>query len=150
DSYWRANLELIGVTPELNLYDSEWPIWTYQEQWPPAKFVFDDDDRRGMAIDSMVSGGCIISGSTVRHSLLFSDVQVNAGSRVHDSVILPSVNIGENCEIRRCVIDRGCQIPDGVRIGVDEEEDARHFFISPGGVRVVTPEMLGQLSRYVR
>ncbi|MFO8151896.1 glucose-1-phosphate adenylyltransferase [Thioalkalivibrio sp.] len=150
DSYWRANLELIGVTPELNLYDSEWPIWTYQEQWPPAKFVFDDDDRRGMAIDSMVSGGCIISGSTVRHSLLFSDVQVNAGSRVHDSVILPSVNVGENCEIRRCVIDRGCQIPDGVRIGVDEEEDARHFFISPGGVRVVTPEMLGQLSRYVR
>ena len=150
DSYWRANLELIGVTPELNLYDSEWPIWTYQEQWPPAKFVFDDDDRRGMAIDSMVSGGCIISGSTVRHSLLFSDVQVNAGSRVHDSVILPSVHVGENCEIRRCVIDRGCEIPDGLRIGVDEEEDARHFFISPGGVRVVTPEMLGQLSRYVR
>ncbi len=150
DSYWRANLELIGVTPELNLYDSEWPIWTYQEQWPPAKFVFDDDDRRGMAIDSMVSGGCIISGSTVRHSLLFSDVQVNAGSRVHDSVILPSVHVGENCEIRRCVIDRGCAIPDGLRIGVDEEEDARHFFISPGGVRVVTPEMLGQLSRYVR
>ncbi|TVP87890.1 MAG: glucose-1-phosphate adenylyltransferase [Thioalkalivibrio sp.] len=150
DSYWQANLELIGVTPELNLYDSEWPIWTYQEQWPPAKFVFDDDDRRGMAIDSMVSGGCIISGSTVRHSLLFSDVQVNAGSRVHDSVILPSVTVGENCEIRRCVIDRGCEIPDGMRIGVDEEEDARHFFISPGGVRVVTPEMLGQLSRYVR
>ena len=150
DSYWQSNLELIGVTPELNLYDSEWPIWTYQEQWPPAKFVFDDDDRRGLAIDSMVSGGCIISGSTVRHSLLFSDVQVNAGSLVQDSVILPSVSIGENCEIRRCVIDKGCQIPDGARIGVDEQEDARHFFISPGGVRVITPEMLGQLSRYVR
>ncbi len=150
DSYWEANLELIGVTPELNLYDSEWPIWTYQEQWPPAKFVFDDDDRRGMAIDSMVSGGCIISGSTVRHSLLFSDVQVDAGSIVQDSVILPSVHIGQNCEVRRCVIDKGCQIPDGMKIGVDEKEDARHFFISPKGVRVVTPEMLGQLSRYVR
>lgn len=150
DSYWEANLELIGVTPELNLYDSEWPIWTYQEQWPPAKFVFDDDDRRGMAIDSMVSGGCIISGSTVRHSLLFSDVQVDAGAVVQDSVILPSVHIGENCEVRRCVIDKGCQIPDGMNIGVDEKEDARHFFISPKGVRVVTPEMLGQLSRYVR
>ena len=150
DSYWEANLELIGVTPELNLYDSEWPIWTYQEQWPPAKFVFDDDDRRGMAIDSMVSGGCIISGSTVRHSLLFSDVQVDAGAVVQDSVILPSVHIGQNCEIRRCVIDKGCQIPDGMNIGIDEKEDARHFFISPKGVRVVTPEMLGQLSRYVR
>lgn len=150
DSYWEANLELIGVTPELNLYDSEWPIWTYQEQWPPAKFVFDDDDRRGMAIDSMVSGGCIISGSTVRHSLLFSDVQVDAGSVVQDSVILPSVHIGQNCEVRRCVIDKGCQIPDGMNIGIDEKEDARHFFISPKGVRVVTPEMLGQLSRYVR
>ena len=150
DSYWKTNLELIGVTPELNLYDSEWPIWTYQEQWPPAKFVFDDDDRRGMAIDSMVSGGCIISGSRVRHSLLFSDVQVNEGSLVQDSVILPSVHVGENCEIRKCVIDKGCQIPDGTRIGVDDQEDARHFYISPGGVRVVTPEMLGQLSRYVR
>ncbi|MFO8005650.1 glucose-1-phosphate adenylyltransferase [Thioalkalivibrio sp.] len=150
DSYWEANLELIGVTPELNLYDSEWPIWTYQEQWPPAKFVFDDDDRRGMAIDSMVSGGCIISGSTVRHSLLFSDVQVDTGAMVQDSVILPSVHIGQNCEVRRCVIDKGCQIPDGMKIGVDEKEDARHFFISPKGVRVVTPEMLGQLSRYVR
>jgi len=150
DSYWEANLELIGVTPELNLYDSEWPIWTYQEQWPPAKFVFEDDDRRGMAIDSMVSGGCIISGSTVRHSLLFSDVQVDAGSVVQDSVILPSVHIGQNCEVRRCVIDKGCQIPDGMKIGVDEKEDSRHFFISPKGVRVITPEMLGQLSRYVR
>ena len=150
DSYWEANLELIGVTPELNLYDSEWPIWTYQEQWPPAKFVFDEDDRRGMAIDSMVSGGCIISGSTVRHSLLFSNVQVDAGALVEDSVILPSVHIGENCEVRRCVIDKGCQIPDGMKIGIDEKEDARHFFISPKGVRVITPEMLGQLSRYVR
>lgn len=150
DSYWQANLELIGVTPELNLYDSEWPIWTYQEQWPPAKFVFDDDDRRGMAVDSMVSGGCVISGGTVRHSLLFSDVQVNTGALVQDSVILPSVNIGRNCRVERCVIDKGCTLPEGMQIGVDAQEDARHFYISPEGVRVVTPEMLGQLSRYVR
>jgi glucose-1-phosphate adenylyltransferase len=150
DSYWRANLELIGVTPELNLYDSEWPIWTYQEQWPPAKFVFDDPDRRGMAVDSMVSGGCIISGSTVRHSLLFSDVQVDAGSTVQDSVVLPSVHVGRNCHIERCVIEKGCEIPDGTEIGLDEQADARNYYISPEGVRVVTPEMLGQVSRYVR
>ncbi|WP_018145877.1 glucose-1-phosphate adenylyltransferase [Thioalkalivibrio sp. AKL6] len=150
DSYWQANLELIGVTPELNLYDSEWPIWTYQEQLPPAKFVFDDEDRRGMAIDSMVSGGCIISGSTVRHSLLFSNVQVNACATVEDSVILPSVTVGENCVIRNAVIDKGCRVPDGTEIGVDDEADARDYFVSPGGVRVVTPEMLGQATHHVR
>lgn len=150
DSYWQANLELIGVTPELNLYDSDWPIWTYQEQWPPAKFVFDDDNRRGMAIDSMVSGGCIISGSIVRHSLLFSNVQVREGAQVEDSVVLPSVQVGENCRIRQCVIEKGCHIPPGTVIGEDDEADAHRFFLSPEGVRVVTPEMLGQLSRYVR
>ncbi|WP_017926255.1 glucose-1-phosphate adenylyltransferase [Thioalkalivibrio sp. HL-Eb18] len=150
DSYWQANLELIGVTPELNLYDSDWPIWTYQEQLPPAKFVFDDDDRRGMAIDSMVSGGCIISGSTIRHSLLFSNVQVNAGSTVEDSVILPSVKVGEDCVIQRAVIDKACKVPDGTRIGVDDEADARDYYISPEGVRVVTPEMLGQATHHVR
>jgi glucose-1-phosphate adenylyltransferase len=146
DSYWQTSMELIGVTPELNLYDSEWPIWTYQEQWPPAKFVFDDDDRRGMAVDSMVSGGCIISGSQVRHSLLFSDVRVEAGSVVQDSVILPSVQIGRECQIQRCVIDNGCRIPDGLRIGIDEQEDARHFHVSSGGVRVVTAQMLEHLA----
>ncbi|ADC72033.1 glucose-1-phosphate adenylyltransferase [Thioalkalivibrio sp. K90mix] len=150
DSYWQANLELIGVTPELNLYDSDWPIWTYQEQLPPAKFVFDDDDRRGMAIDSMVSGGCIISGSTIRHSLLFSNVQVNAGSTVEDSVILPSVKVGEDCVIQKAVIDKACKVPDGTRIGVDDEADARDYYISPEGVRVVTPEMLGQATHHVR
>jgi glucose-1-phosphate adenylyltransferase len=100
DSYWQANMELIGVTPELNLYDSDWPIWTYQEQWPPAKFVFDDDDgRRGMAVDSMVSGAASSRAALVRHSLLFSDVQVDTGSVVHDSVILPSVHVGQDCEV---------------------------------------------------
>ncbi|WP_019591638.1 glucose-1-phosphate adenylyltransferase [Thioalkalivibrio sp. ALE20] len=150
DSYWKANLELIGVTPELNLYDSEWPIWTYQEQLPPAKFVFDDDDRRGMAIDSMVSGGCIISGSRVRHSLLFSSVEVSACGEVENSVILPDVQVGENAVIRNAVIDKACRIPPGTEIGLDDEADARDYYVSPGGVRVVTPEMLGQGRHHVR
>lgn len=150
DSFWSANLELIGITPELNLYDSEWPIWTYQEQLPPAKFVFDDDDRRGMAVDSMVSGGCIISGAIVRHSLLFSNVRVNSYSEVNDSVVLPNVEIGNNCKIKRAVIDKGCMIPDGMEIGVDLAKDRDRFHVSPEGVVLVIPEMLGQELHYVR
>lgn len=150
DSYWEANMELIGVTPELNLYNSDWPIWTYQEQLPPAKFIFDDDDRRGLAIDSMVSGGCIISGAQVRHSLLFSDVCVDAYSTVQDSVILPDVSIGKKCRIKKAIIDKGCRIPDGSVIGFDHGEDAKRFHISEGGVVLVCPEMLGQQLHYVR
>jgi len=150
DSFWRANLELIGVTPELNLYDNKWPIWTYQEQLPPAKFVFDDDDRRGMAVDSMVSGGCIISGALVRHSLLFSNVHVHSFSKVEDSVLLPDVTVGENCSIKRTIIDRGCIIPDGMEIGKDITKDRDRFYVSPNGVILVTPDMLGQEIHYVR
>jgi glucose-1-phosphate adenylyltransferase len=150
DAYWESNLELIGVTPELNLYDMDWPIWTYQEQLPPAKFVFDDEDRRGMAVDSMVSGGCIISGATVRHSLLFSNVVVNSYAEVHESVVLPNVEVGRYSRIRKAVIDKGCRIPEGTVIGEDPAEDARRFHVSPGGVVVVTPEMLGNAARYVR
>jgi glucose-1-phosphate adenylyltransferase len=150
DAYWEANMELIGVTPELNLYDQDWPIWTYQEQWPPAKFVFDDDDRRGMAVDSMVSGGCIISGSLVRHSLLYSNVHVNSFSEITDSVILPYVSIGRHCRLRKVVVEKACDIPDGMVIGEDPVEDARRFEITPGGVVVVTPEMLGQEIHHVR
>lgn len=150
DSYWSANMELIGVTPELNMYDNEWPIWTYQEQLPPAKFVFDDDDRRGKAVDSMVSGGCIISGGAVRHSLLFSNVRVNSYSKVEDSVILPDVTIGERCRITKAVIDKGCIIPDGTIIGENLEQDAKRFHVSEGGVVLVCPEMLGQEIHHVR
>ncbi|RMG29057.1 MAG: glucose-1-phosphate adenylyltransferase [Gammaproteobacteria bacterium] len=150
DAFWAANLELIGVTPELNLYDEQWPIWTYQEQLPPAKFVFDDDDRRGMAVDSMVSGGCIISGALVRHSLLFSNVKVHTHARIEDSVILPDVDIGRNCRIQRAVIDKGCRIPAGMEIGVDPEADAERFHVTEGGVVLVTPEMLGQELHHVR
>jgi len=150
DAYWKANLELIGVTPELNLYDRNWPIWTYQEQLPPAKFVFDDDNRRGVAIDSMVSGGCIISGARVHHSLLFSSVTVDAYSLIEDSVILPNVSIGEHCVIRRAVVDKECIIPAGTQIGVNPEEDKRRFHITAEGIVLVTPDMLGQHVHYVR
>jgi glucose-1-phosphate adenylyltransferase len=150
DSYWEANLELIGVTPVLNLYDNEWPIWTYQEQLPPAKFVFDDEDRRGMAVDAMVSGGCIISGSVVRHSLLFSNVRVNSFSEVTNSVVLPNVDIARNCSIHKAVIDKGCVIPEGTVIGEDPVEDAKRFYVTDKGVTLVTPDMLGMRHRYVR
>ncbi|MDH5376927.1 MAG: glucose-1-phosphate adenylyltransferase, partial [Gammaproteobacteria bacterium] len=150
DSFWEANLELIGVTPELNLYDDDWPIWTYQEQLPPAKFVFDDDDRRGMAVDSMVSGGCIISGAYIRHSLLFSNVTVSEYSEVEDSVILPDVNIGKNCRIRKAVLDKGVCVPDGTNIGINREEDEKRFCVSPNGVVLVTPSMLGEDIHHVR
>ncbi len=144
DAYWKANLELIGVTPDLNLYDNEWPIWTFQEQLPPAKFIFDDDKRRGMAVDSMVSGGCIISGSLVRHSLLFSNVCIDDFSHIENTVVLPDVIIGKHCTIKNAIIDKGCLIPDGTKIGVDKTADRQRFHVSEGGVTLVTPEMMGQ------
>ena len=151
DAFWEANLELIGVTPPLDLYDKAWPMWTYQEQLPPAKFVFDDEDRRGTAVDSMVSGGCIISGAQVKHSLLFSNVRVNSYSTVVDSVILPDVEIGRHCDIRKAIIDCHCHIAEGTSIGVDPAADrARGFHISSGGVVLVTPEMLGQSVNTIR
>ncbi len=151
DAFWEANLELIGVTPPLNLYDENWPIWTYQEQLPPAKFVFDDDDRRGMAVDSMVSGGCVISGSVVRHSLLFSNVRVNSYASVQDSVILPDVQIGRHCRVRNAVIDRFCKIEEGSVIGFDAEADRRAgYYVTARGVTLVSPEMLGQEINFIR
>ena len=150
DAYWEANMDIIRVTPELNLYDDSWPIWTYQEQLPPAKFVFDDEDRRGMAIDSMVSGDCIISGAAVRRSLLFSSVRVEDRSSIEDSVVLPKVRIGRNVVIRRAIIDKRCRIPDGARIGVDREADARRFHVTEKGITLVTPEMLGQQAHRLR
>jgi glucose-1-phosphate adenylyltransferase len=151
DAFWEANLELIGVTPPLNLYDKNWPIWTNQEQLPPAKFVFDDDDRRGMAVDSMVSGGCVISGSQVRHSLLFSNVRVNSFALVEDSVVLPDATIGRYCRIRRAVIDRFCELKEGTVIGYDAEADrAAGFYVTEGGVTLVSPEMLNQQVNHIR
>ncbi len=144
DAYWEANMELTKVVPDLNMYDKDWPIWTYQEQLPPAKFVFDEDERRGKAVDSLVSGGCIISGACVKQSLLFSDVRVNSYSSVESSVILPKVSIGRYATVTRAVIDKGCVIPDGVQIGVNHDEDRKRFYVSEKGITLVTPEMLGQ------
>ena len=149
DAYWSANMELIGVNPDLNLYDKTWPIWTYQAQNPPAKFIFDDQDRRGQALDSMVSGGCIISGATVKHSLVFSDVRVNSYSLVEDSVLLPEAIIGRNCRIKKAIIEKGCHVPEGTIIGEDAAKDKERFHVSSGGVVLVTPEMLGQQRHHI-
>lgn len=144
DAFWEANMELVSVTPELNLYDKEWPIWTYQEQLPPAKFVFNDDHRRGMAVDSMVSGGCLISGAKLEKSLLFSNVRVHSYSELEETVVLPDCDIGESCQIKRAVIDKGCHIPEGTIIGQDPKEDAKRFYVSESGITLVTRGMLGQ------
>ncbi len=145
DSFWTANMELVGTTPALNLYDSDWPLWTYQEQLPPAKFVFDDDERRGAAMDPMVSGGCIISGSEVRRSILFSEVRARSFSKVANSVVLPDVEIGRHAQIQNAIIDRSVVIPEGMRIGMDTEEDlANGFRVTANGIVLVTRGMLGQ------
>jgi len=150
DAYWEANMELTKVVPELNLYDSNWPIWTYQEQLPPAKFVFNNEERCGMAVDSLVSGGCIISGSKVARSVLFSDVRINSYSTIQDAVILPKVDIGRYVTLRRVVVDRGARIPDGTEIGVDPEQDRKRFYVSEKGITLVTADMLGQTLYHVR
>ncbi len=144
DSYWSANMELVAVEPDLNMYDDQWPIWTYQEQLPPAKFVFNQAQKQGIATSSMVSGGCLISGAKIHRSLLFSNVLVQEQSVVEDSVILPDVQIGAHCHIRRALIDRRCKIPPHTVIGADPVQDAQRFFVSENGVVLVTPEMLGQ------
>jgi len=144
DSYWEANMELARVIPDLNMYDKEWPIWTYQEQLPPAKFVFDDDERRGYAVDTLVSGGCIISGAIVRRSLLYSNVKIHSFSNVEDSVLLPNVNIGRNVKIRRAVVDKDCIIPEGMVVGYNSIEDAKRFRVTANGITLITPDMLGQ------
>ena len=142
DAFYEANLELVHVSPELNVYDEEWPIWTYQVQQPPAKFVLDDGDRVGMAVNSLVSGGSIISGAVVRESLLFSQVRVEERSLIEQSVVMPGVHIGRNCVIRRAIIDEHCEIPDGTQIGVNIEEDRQRFDVTPRGVVLVTPEAM--------
>jgi glucose-1-phosphate adenylyltransferase len=147
DAYYEANMELVRVSPELNIYDEQWPIWTYQEQLPPAKFVFDDDERRGCAIDSMVSGGCIISGSRVANSLLFSSVRVHDYSSIERAVILPGVRVGERCVIRNAIIDEDAAIPDGMHIGVDAAADRERFYITENGVTLVTASMLRAAAR---
>ncbi|OGB28369.1 MAG: glucose-1-phosphate adenylyltransferase [Burkholderiales bacterium RIFCSPLOWO2_12_FULL_61_40] len=145
DAYWASNIDLTATTPELDLYDQDWPIWTYQPTSPPAKFVFDDDGRRGMAVDSLVSSGCIISGARVRRSVLFTWAQVHSYSEVEDAVVLPGADIGRHCHLRKVVIDEGCHIPEGMSIGWEADLDARRFYRSPGGIVLVTNAMLKAL-----
>jgi len=150
DAYWEANMELTKVTPELNLYDRDWPIWTYQEQLPPAKFVFNNKGRCGMATDSLISGGCIVSGSVINQSVVFSDVRVHSFCEIKDSVILPEVTIGRNVKLNRVVIDKGAEIPEGMEIGFNPEEDKKRFYVTDKGITLVTPAMLGKPTHRIR
>ncbi|MBV8778207.1 MAG: glucose-1-phosphate adenylyltransferase, partial [Alphaproteobacteria bacterium] len=145
DAYWAANLDLVMPVPSLDIYDPNWPIWTYQQQLPPAKFVFDDDDRRGMAVDSMVSGGCIISGAHIARTLLFSSVRVNSHARTREAVVLPEVDIGRHARLNGVVVDRGVRIPEGLVVGEDPEADERRFYVSEGGTVLVTADMIAAL-----
>ncbi len=145
DAFWEANIDLTSVWPELDLYDPRWPILSLQEQRPSAKFVFDDDDRRGLALDSVVSAGCIVSGGTVRRSLLFNNVRVNSYTLVEDSVVLPNAEIGRRARLRKVLLDRDCRIPEGLVIGENPDWDAEHFLRTPKGVVLVTQPMLDAL-----
>lgn len=146
DAFWEANLDLTSITPELDLYDPAWPIWTYQPQLPPAKFVFDQDGRRGMAVDSLVSGGCVVSGSTVRRCLLYSSVRVNSYALVEDSVLLPGAHVGRHARLRKALVAADCTIPPNLVVGEDAEADARRFHRSEGGVALITQAMLDALN----
>lgn len=151
DAFWEANMELITVSPDLNLYDESWPILTHQAQLPPAKFVFDLDDRRGAAYDSMVSGGCVISGALIKRSLLFSNVKVHSYAEINDSVILPDVEIHRKARIKKAIIDRGCVIDTGMVIGEDHDADRESGFrVTEKGIVLVTPDMLGQNTHTAR
>ena len=145
DAYWAANIDLVMPVPQLDIYDPNWPMWTYQQQLPPAKFVFDDDDRRGMAVDSMVSGGCIVSGAQIRRSLLFSRVRVNSYARTSEAVLLPEVEVGRHARLTKVVVDRGCHIPEGLVVGEDPALDAKRFYRSAGGVVLISADMLAAL-----
>jgi glucose-1-phosphate adenylyltransferase len=145
DAYYDANIELVHVAPELNLYDEEWPIWTYQPHQPPAKFVLDEDGRRGMAVNTMVSGGCIVSGAHVDQSLLFSNVRIDERSRIHRSLLLPNVVVHAGSTINNAILDVGCDVPPNTNIGVDPVADKKRFYVTERGIVLVTPEMLQRL-----
>jgi glucose-1-phosphate adenylyltransferase len=145
DAYWEANIDLTAVEPSLDMYDSAWPILTYQEQLPPAKFIFNVEGRRGMALNSLVSGGCIISGASIENSLLFSKCRVNSYCRLNEAVLLPEVTIGRHTRLTRVVIDHGCTVAEGMVIGEDPVEDARRFERTDKGITLVTREMLAAL-----
>jgi glucose-1-phosphate adenylyltransferase len=147
DAYWEANIDLTDIVPALDLYDHNWPIWTYSEVNPPAKFVHDEDGRRGQAVSSLVAGGCIVSGAGLKRTLLSTGVRVNSYSQLEEAVVLPFVNVGRNASLKRVVIDRGVQIPDGLVIGEDPEEDAKRFRRTENGVCLITQPMIDKLAK---
>ncbi|WP_068300158.1 glucose-1-phosphate adenylyltransferase [Pararhodobacter sp. CCB-MM2] len=142
DAFWKANIDLTGFDPELDLWDRDWPIWTYSESVPPAKFIHDEEHRRGLALSSLVSGGCIISGTEVRNSLLFTGVHSNSWSTLTEAVVLPFATIGRHARLTKVVIDRGVTIPEGLVVGEDPDEDSKFFRVTPGGVTLITQSML--------
>jgi glucose-1-phosphate adenylyltransferase len=145
DAYFEANLDLTDFVPALDLYDTGWPIWTFAEITPPAKFIHDHDDRRGRAISSLVSGGCIVSGAAVKESLLFTGVRVNSYSDVDRAVILPYADVGRSARLRNVVIDRGVRIPEGLVVGEDPDLDAARFRRTEKGVCLITQAMVERL-----
>jgi glucose-1-phosphate adenylyltransferase len=151
ESYWSANMDLCAITPELNLYNRSWPIWTYQAQMPPAKFAFDDEGRRGEAIDSLVAGGCILSGGRVKRSVVGYGSRIHSYSFIKDSVLLPKVEVARNCRIKNAIIDKGTVIPENTVIGEDLEADRQRFYVEESsGIILVTPEMFGQELHFTR
>ncbi|MDF0601353.1 glucose-1-phosphate adenylyltransferase [Psychromarinibacter sp. C21-152] len=142
DAFHAANIDLTDFTPELDIYDTDWPIWTYSELTPPAKFIHDETDRRGSAVSSMVAGGCIVSGAEIRNSLLFTGVHAHSYSLMHEVVALPHCDVGEKAELKKCVLDRGVRIPEGLIVGEDPEEDAKWFRRTDGGIVLITQDML--------
>ena len=146
DAYWSANIDLTDVVPELDLYDQSWPIWTYAEITPPAKFVHDEDGRRGEAVTSLVSGGCIVSGAALRRSLLFTGVRLHSHARGENAVILPYVDVGRHARLQNVVIDRGVRIPEGLVVGEDADLDSKRFRTTPGGICLITRSMIDRLS----
>jgi glucose-1-phosphate adenylyltransferase len=146
DAYWESNIDLTAVTPALDLYDTDWPIWTYSELTAPAKFVHDEPDRRGQAISSLVSGGCIVSGTELRRSLLFTGVRTSSYSHIDEAVILPHVRVGRHVRLKKVVIDRGVVVPDGLVVGEDPVLDAQRFRRTERGVCLITQAMLDRLA----
>ncbi|MFC0408583.1 glucose-1-phosphate adenylyltransferase [Roseomonas elaeocarpi] len=145
DAYWQANIDLTDVVPALDLYDRDWPIWTYSELTPPAKFVHDDDGRRGQAMDSMVSGGCIVSGSLVRRSVLFTNVRVHSFCTVENAVLLPGVDVARDVRLSNVVVDSGVHLPQGLVVGEDPVLDAKRFRRTARGVTLITQPMIERL-----
>jgi glucose-1-phosphate adenylyltransferase len=142
DAFWKANIDLTDFLPDLDLWDTQWPIWTYSESVPPAKFIHDEADRRGTAVSSMVSGGCIISGTEVRNSLLFTMVHTNSYAMLDHSVMLPHAYVSRHARLTKCIVDRGVYIPEGLVVGEDPDEDAKWFRVTEGGVTLITQDML--------